>query len=283
MRWQRGFRVQFFFHRSIVIPSSDEYDTHTAFVLELLSRNRARFVAYEVDHILTWRQIMKVRSVFVLTLFTAVAIASALASDNKAQSHNQSSVPSPQGRTAVVLRFAVETQPVTDATVLSAKACLETERGMASPDTATNIAVDPKILNNITEEMEKRLSKKMSVMVNPDPNVIPVGALVISGCITKANAGNSAARLVGMNLGASHLGVHIVALSRTDHGWAPTDTFDVKVKGGDLLPPLGPIGLAAHAAKDTRQGLSTEAKKLADQVVKKLAKDMKTREQIAKS
>jgi hypothetical protein len=58
---------------------------------------------------------MKVRSVFVLTLFTAVAIASALASDTKAQSHNQSSVPSPQRRTAVVVRFAVETQPATDA------------------------------------------------------------------------------------------------------------------------------------------------------------------------
>ena len=40
--------------------------------------------------------------------------------------------------------------------------------------------------------MEKRLSEKMSVMVNPDPNAIPVGALVISGCITRANAGNAA-------------------------------------------------------------------------------------------
>ena len=33
----------------------------------------------------------------------------------------------------------------------------------------------------------------------------------------------------------------------------------------------------------TRQGLSTEAKKLADQVVKKLAEDMKARELIAKN
>src|SRR5262249_48177085 len=135
--------------------------------------------------------------------------------------------------------------------------------------------VDPKILEKITEEMEKRLSKNMSVMVNPDPDAIPVGALVISGCITRANAGNAAARLAGMNLGASHLGVHIVALSRTDDGWAPMDTFDVKVKGGNLLPPPGPIGVAAYAVRDTRQGLSTEAKKLADHVVKKLTKDMK--------
>jgi len=226
---------------------------------------------------------MTIRSVFVATLLTAIAIGSASAAHTKARSDNQSSVAPPQRRTAVVFRFAVETQPVTDAALLSAKACPQTDGVNSSPDATTSISVDPKILNNITEEMEKRLSKKMSVMVNPDPSAIPVGALVISGCITRANAGNAATRLVGMNVGASHLGVHIVALSRIGDGWAPTDAFDVKVKGGDLLPPLGPIGLAAHAAKDTRQGLSTEAKKLADQVVKKLAKDMKSREQIAKN
>ena len=223
---------------------------------------------------------MKIRSIFVLTLLTAVAIASASAASTKAQSDDQSSV-APQRRTAVVLRFAVETQPVTDTALLSTKACPETDV-VPLPGTPTT-TVDPKILNNITAEMEKRLSKNMTVMVNPEPNAIPVGALVISGCITRANAGNAAARLVGMNVGASHLGVHIVALSRTDYGWAAVDIFDVKVKGGDLLPPIGPIGLAAHAAKDTRQGLSTEAKKLADHVVKKLAKDMKAHEQIAKN
>ena len=171
---------------------------------------------------------MTIRSVFVATLLTAIAIGSASAAHTKAQSDNQSSVAPPQRRTAVVFRFAVETQPVTDAAALSAKACPETD-GIASSDTAASIAVDPKILNNISEEMGKRLSKKMSVMVNPEPNAIPVGALVISGCITRANAGNAAARLVGMNVGASHLGVHIVALSRTNDGWAPMDTFDVKV------------------------------------------------------
>jgi len=226
---------------------------------------------------------MKVRSVFVLTLLAAVAIGSASAASANTQSDNQSTVAPSQRRTAVVLRFAVEAQPVTDAALLSAKACPETEGGVASPGAGSSIAVDPKVLNNITEEMEKKLSKKMSVMVNPDPSAIPVGALVISGCITRANAGNAAARLVGMNVGASHLGVHIVALSRTDDSWAPVDSFDVKVKGGDLLPPIGPIGLAVHAAKDTRQGLSTDAKKLADQVVKKLAKDMKARGQVAKN
>lgn len=143
--------------------------------------------------------------------------------------------------------------------------------------------MDPKILDEISGEMQKRLSKKMAVMVNPDPTAIPVGALVISGCITKANAGNAASRLIGMNVGASHLGVHVVALTRTKNGWSPMDTFDIQVKGGDVLPPLGPAGLAVHAAKDPQQTLSVDAKKLADHILKKLSQDMKSREQAAKN
>lgn len=123
----------------------------------------------------------------------------------------------------------------------------------------------------------------MTVMVNPDPKDIPVAALVISGCITKANGGNSAERLIGLNLGASHLGVHVVVLSRTKDGWDPKDTFDIQVKGGDILPPLGPIGLGVHAARDTRQTLSADAKQLADKVLKQLAKDTKARKQAARA
>jgi len=143
--------------------------------------------------------------------------------------------------------------------------------------------VDPKILDKISGEMQKRLLKKMSVMVNPDPTAIPVGALVISGCITKANGGNAATRLIGMNVGASHLGVHVVALTRTKDGWSPMDTFDIQVKGGDVLPPIGPVGLAVHAARDTQQTLSADAKKLADHILKKLFQDMKAREQAESS
>lgn len=181
-----------------------------------------------------------------------------------------------QSRTAVVLRFAVQSQPLTDAAALSAQACPQSA-GNAPP--LKSFTVDPAILDKITEEMQKRLAKKMIVMVNPDPQTIPVGALVISGCITRADAGNAVTRLVGMTLGSSHLGVHVVALARTKDGWNPVDTFDLEVKGGDLLPPLGPIGLAAHAARDTRQTLSADAKKLADHILKRLAKDRRAREQ----
>jgi hypothetical protein len=129
------------------------------------------------------------------------------------------------------------------------------------------------ILYRISAEMQKGLSKKMSVMVDPVPEAIPVGALVIGGCITRAHAGNSAARLVGMNVGASRLAVHVIAQTKTRDGWHPVDTFDMQVKGGDLLPPLGPVGFAVHAIRDPHQNLTSDGTRLADRILKKLSKD----------
>jgi hypothetical protein len=140
------------------------------------------------------------------------------------------------------------------------------------------VTVDPQILDAITDELQKRLAKKMSVMVNPNPHSIPPGALIISGCITRATKGNAAGRLIGMNVGASRLAVHVVILSKTTRGTSLVDTFDIKVKGGNLFPPLGPVALGVHVAMDFRQTLSADAKKLAGQILKKYAKDMKARE-----
>lgn len=106
--------------------------------------------------------------------------------------------------------------------------------------------------------------------MNPDAGDIPVGSLIITGCIFKVEEGSAAGRLIGMNLGASRLGAHIVALSKSATGLTPVDSFDVEVKGGSALPPLGPAGLAARAAMQSRQTLSADAKKLADRIVKKL-------------
>jgi|GEM_PF-3381841 len=200
-----------------------------------------------------------------------------------------SSQPTALPRTAVVLRFAVQSQPVTDTAALSAQACPQVPATQTSPEAGDAdashkpIKVDPAILDKITEEMQNKLSKKMTVLVNPDPQSIPVGATVISGCITRANAGNSAERLAGMGLGSSHLNVHVVALTRMKDGWNPLDTFDIQVKGGSYLPPLGPVGLAVHAARDTQQTLSADARKLADKILKQLAKDMKAKEQVTKN
>ena len=127
--------------------------------------------------------------------------------------------------------------------------------------------VDPKVLD--------ALSKKMSVTLQPDLQTIPLGSLVISGCITRADGGNAAERLVGMNLGTSYLGAHVWLLSETRSGLVPLDEFDVQKKGGKVLPPIGPIGLAAHAASERKETLSADAKKLADQILKRVANTMK--------
>ena len=206
---------------------------------------------------------------------------------DQTQSGNPVSGPESDRRTAVVLRFAVESQPVRDAASLSAQACSGATDAPASADALARtdvaapprtVTVDPQILDAITDELQKRLAKKMSVMVNPNPHSIPPGALIISGCITRATKGNAAGRLIGMNVGASRLAVHVVILSKTARGTSPVDTFDIKVKGGNLLPPLGPVALGVHVAMGFRQTLSADAKKLAGQILKKYAKDMKARE-----
>lgn len=202
---------------------------------------------------------------------------------------DSSSSPAALQRTAVVLRFAVQSQPLSDTPALSARACPQVPAAAPPSDAGSAdasqkpIKVDPAILDKITVEMRNKLSKKMTVLVNPDPQSIPLGAIVISGCITRANAGNSTERLLGMGLGSSHLNVHVVVLSRVKDGWNSVDTFDIRIKGGILLPPLGPVGLAVHVARDTQQTLSADAKKLADKILKRLATDMKAKKQVAKN
>jgi len=173
---------------------------------------------------------------------------------------------------AVVIRFAMPSETFADPKSPSTQAC--PKMTSAVPATAP-LNVDPKVLDAITEELQKKLSKKMSVILQPDPSAIPVGSLVISGCVTRADSGNAAERLIGMNLGTSYLAAHVRLLSETRSGLVSLDEFDVQTKGGKVLPPIGPIGLAAHAASEPRETLSADAKKLADKILKRVANTMK--------
>jgi hypothetical protein len=193
---------------------------------------------------------------------------------------------------AVVLRFAVASGAPGAPPTLSEQAC-PIKNGASAPTAygpsssaakpEASLSVDPKLQDQITAELQKRLSKKMPVSTDVEPTAIPVGALVISGCITRANGGKAAERLAGLNLGSSHLEAHVKVLSRTETGYLPVDEFDVQAKGGKLLPPLGPVGLATHAVAERRETLSADAKKLADELLKKLAKTMKSQAQAAKT
>lgn len=198
-------------------------------------------------------------------------------------SATQSAGPSPDSQKVGIFTFGVLSHSPVDETTLSAKACLEASRVAAAQASQTPtgtakppapLTVDPKILSSITDELQKKLSKAVSVMVDSEPAGISIGSLVITGCITRINPGNGAERMAGMNLGASRIGAHVVVLSKTEAGFNPVDSFDIQVKGADPLPPIGPIGLAIHAAKEPGQTLSADGKKLADQISKKLRKDM---------
>ena len=183
--------------------------------------------------------------------------------------------------TAAILRFGVQGSANQNVSALSVKSCPVVVGPVsdAQGTTPDPIKVDPAILDQISLKMNERLSKKMTVLVDPAESDIPLGAMVISGCITRANAGNAATRLVGANVGSSHLSVHVIALRKTQDGFHAFDDFALDVKGGDLLPPLGPIGLAVHAARDRRQTLSADAGKIADKILKKIAADTKAKQQ----
>jgi hypothetical protein len=185
--------------------------------------------------------------------------------------------------TAAILRFGVEGSENHDVSSLSAKSCpvvVAPTDGQSSTG-AQPVQVDPAILDAISQKMNERLSKKMTVLVDPAESNIPVGAMVISGCITRANPGNAKARLVGMGVGSSMLSVHVIALRKTEDGFHPFDDFALEVKGGDKLPPLGPAGLAVHAARDRQQTLGADAGKIADKILKKIASDQKTKQKSA--
>jgi hypothetical protein len=216
----------------------------------------------------------------VLAPMIGLALGAAPASAAQASAGPSPSAASPTANTAAVLRFGVEGSQNHDVSTLSAKACPV----MAAPVDAQGsseekpVQVDPAILDELSQKMNERLSKKMTVVVDPAEANIPVGAMVISGCITRANKGNAGARLVGMEAGASNLGVHVIVLHKTADGFEPFDDFALAVKGGDLLPPIGPAGLAVHAARDTRQTLSADADKLAGKILKKISSDQKMKQ-----
>jgi hypothetical protein len=192
--------------------------------------------------------------------------------------------------TAAVLRFGVQGSDNHDVSTLSMKSC--TVAPPAAPSTPANaqpdaqatqppepIQVDPMILDALSQKMSDRLSTKMApVAVDPAESAIPVGAMVISGCITRANPGNARARLIGMGVGASDLSVHVIALHRTSDGFQAFDDFALEVKGEDILPPIGPIGLAVHAHMDRQQTLEADANRLAGKILRKIARDEKAKQ-----
>jgi len=173
---------------------------------------------------------------------------------------------------AVVLRFAIASRFLPDTKALSVQACPQP----AVDESQAAIPVGPATLDLITAELQKRLSRKMPVLINVDGETIPIGATVFSGCITRFVSGNSAKKMVGFNWGASRVGAHVIVLTKTRSGFSPVDSFDIAVKGGNVLPPLGPVAVGVRVVQVSRETDAATAKKLADQILKKFAKHEKS-------
>ena len=188
--------------------------------------------------------------------------------------------------TVAIFRFAGPSEK-TDTALTSSQVCprytgdAKSSAGSAAPDKLT---VDPEILDAISNELQKELAKKkMSVMVDPSPDTIPVGSFIVCGSIFNAKKGSPVGRMIGLGLGASRLSAHIDVLSKTERGFTPIDSFDLKLKGRNLSPPG--LGSAAFQAviMERRQKLSALARKLAGRVVKRLDGDLKRPEPTTKA
>jgi hypothetical protein len=177
--------------------------------------------------------------------------------------------------TAAVFRF--EAPSASTAKAVGSQACAAYQESGLPGEASTqvqSVSLDPQLLDLISGELEKGLGKKMSVLVDPNPNAIPLGSVIISGCILQADKGNAAGRMMGMGAGASRLSAHIVLLSKTETGFAPVDSFDLDVKGRSFMPPT-PATLAVNAATAKSKTLSADAKKLAGKIVKKVVSETK--------
>lgn len=222
-----------------------------------------------------------VRSGLILACGLLTIVAYTTATDLPANSTSGSAVPQPA---VAVFRFVPQSEPVIDSSAFSSQACAEYN---ASPQSSARISesgagtapdkltVGPDILDALSNELQQRLSKKkISFMVDPDPKTIPEGAFVISGCISKAAKGRATGTMIGLDTGESRLGAHIVFLSKRETGVSPVDSFDLQVKGDWAT------GLAIDVAKEPLESLRADARKVADQVLKKLESDMRRRKQV---
>jgi hypothetical protein len=147
--------------------------------------------------------------------------------------------------------------------------------GDACPKTPGNNLADTnsqKLIDTISTELQKKLAKKMDARIGQPGDELAVGTLVLAGCLTTIDPGNAAKRMAGMNLGASHLGAHVVVQLKTEDALVAFKEFDAAAKGAKVLPPLSVVGVATHAAAERKETLNADAKRLADEILKTMSK-----------
>src|SRR6201985_2502705 len=199
--------------------------------------------------------------VFSLALANVVAYSQATAADASATQSQ------PKPKQALILPFAVANEA--EATPgASGDACPKT------PDPNNKVADSnpQKLIDTISAELQKKLAKKMETRIGQPTDQLATGTLLLAGCLTTIDPGNAAKRMAGMNLGASHLAAHVGVQLKTEDALVAVKEFDATAKGSRALPPLSVVGVATHAAAERKETLNADAKRLADEHPKPLAK-----------
>jgi len=228
---------------------------------------------------------MKITSRLLLAGFSLGALASLMPtasaqSTTLARATSSTSAVHTGKPTVLILRFAESAPLPSRSSGLSQQACLRNESEQTAQEPVSSVVssggkpneieVDPAISDTIREELVKKLSKRVPVNAELDPSVVPVGSLIVSGCVTQAAKGNGWKRMAGMNLGASRLDAHIIIYRKSNSGLVQVEDTTLVTKGRMILPPLGPVGLATHALAEHRETLSADAKKLGDKIAKRI-------------
>jgi len=180
----------------------------------------------------------------------------------------------PQPKQASIYSFAIAGQPAGETPTPSDASCpKDLDSGtVAQPSTpVVSMRVNPKLLEAINKQLMRKLAKKMPTTIATSGATIDPNTLVIAGCLTRVDPGNAAKRMAGMNLGASHLNAHVRILLEDGSELKQLQDFDLATRGANPLPPLGPLGVVTHAATESRETLQADAKRLADQIVKKIS------------
>lgn len=183
----------------------------------------------------------------------------------------------PAPKVAVLYGFA----NVSDVAMLSEGPVKETCRRAINPSAGRSAsATDPltadeefELADVVREELTNGLVKKIGVTFSNPPRMPAVGSLVFTGCFVDMEPGSASKRIVGMGLGATHLSAHVRVFYAGASSPVPVAEFDVAVKASQKVPALGAVGLAFKAARQRKETLQNEAKRLANEILARLEND----------
>lgn len=168
---------------------------------------------------------------------------------------------SPAPNAAVLYRFANVSNLPTLAEGPVKETCshyaVPAQNASASKTKPPNEDEQVKLADAVNKELAKRLGKKMSVSLARPADIPAAGSLVFTGCFVGADPINA----------ARHLSAHVRVFYVGASGPVSVEEFDLAVKSYRTFPSVGVFGVS----DDSKEIL--DAKKLADDILKRLKKD----------